>query len=135
MLLREKWIERSVVGLNDNETYIHLGNFDSIRLQIVADFIVKRVTDYVSPQNEGDRFSCEYIGGQVISLPLWFLQIQGHQLESTLKNIFAQLKRFQQEPQLKREILLKVIDDIPALIPKDFVLLPDFSQTIKNQFT
>lgn len=123
LLLREKWIERSMVGLNDNETYIHLAKFDSIRLQIVADFIVKRVTDYVSPQNEGDRFSCEYIGGQVISLPLWFLQIKGHQLESTLKNIFAQLKRFQQEPQLKQEVLLKVIDDIPALIPKDFVLL------------
>ncbi|MEH2394484.1 MAG: DUF4435 domain-containing protein [Nostoc sp.] len=123
LLLREKWIERSVVELDENETYIHLAKFDSIRLQIVADFIVKRVTDYVSKQNEGDRLSCEYIGGQVISLPLWFLQIQGHQLESTLKNIFAQLKRFQQEPQLKREILLKVIDDIPALIPKDFVLL------------
>ena len=123
LLLREKWIERSVVGLSDNETYIHLAKFDSIRLQIVADFIVKRVTPYVSSQNQEDRLPCEYIGGQVIDLPLCFLKIQGHQLEDTLKNIFPQLKKFQQEPQLKREILLKVIDDIPALVPKDFVLL------------
>lgn|GEM_PF-6074390 len=129
MLLREKWIERSVVGLNNDETYIHLGKFDSSRLQVVADFIVKKVTEHITSHNEGDTLSCEYVGGQVINLPLWFLQIQGHHLEDTLKNIFPQLRKFQQEPQLKREILLKVIDDIPALIPKDFIQL---FHTIQN---
>jgi hypothetical protein len=56
-------------------------------------------------------------------LPLWFLRIQGHQLESTLKELFPQLKRFHQEPQLKQEILSKIIGDVPELIPKDFVFL------------
>ncbi|MBE8990161.1 AAA family ATPase [Nostoc sp. LEGE 12450] len=123
LLLREKWIERSMVGLNDDETYINLGKFDSSRLQVVADFIVKKVGEHIMPQNEADKQSCEYISGQSINLPLWFLQIQGHQLEDTLKKIFPQLNRFKQEPQLKKEILSKVIDDVPELIPKDFIVL------------
>jgi hypothetical protein len=56
-------------------------------------------------------------------LPKWFLETQGHQLEKLLKDIFPKLKRFQKENELKSEIISKVIDDIPAFIPKDFVLL------------
>jgi hypothetical protein len=122
-LLREKWIDRSVVGLNDNETYIHLPNFGNTRLQIVANFIVDKVRAYAKPQTEGNKQPCEYISGQIISLPEWFLQIQGHYLEDTLKGIFQKLNRFQQEGELKREILLKVVDDIPQLLSKDFVSL------------
>jgi hypothetical protein len=42
-LLREKWIERSMIGLNDNESYIHFATFDSCRLQGIADFVVSRL--------------------------------------------------------------------------------------------
>jgi hypothetical protein len=122
-LLREKWIERSVVGINDNETYIHFPTFDNTRLQLVANFILDKVRAYAPPQAEGNKQQCEYISGQIINLPEWFLQIQGHHLEDTLKEIFPELKRFRQEGQLKREILLKVVDDIPQLLSKDFISL------------
>jgi AAA15 family ATPase/GTPase len=128
-LLREKWIERSVVGINDNETYIHFPTFDNTRLQLVANFILDKVRAYAPPQAEGNKQQCEYISGQIINLPEWFLQIQGHHLEDTLKEIFPELKRFRQEGQLKREILLKVVDDIPQLLSKDFISL---FQTIQN---
>lgn len=122
-LLREKWIKRSMVDLSDDITYVQLTKLDNVQLQVIADFIVNKVRTYVQPQTKEVHSLCEYIGGQTIQLPKWFLKIQGHQLETILKDIFPQLRRFQQEPQLKREILLKVIDDIPALIPKDFLLL------------
>lgn len=122
-LFREKWIERSTIGLNDNETYIHFATFDSSRLQGIADFVVNKVKVYVPLAPGQDRLPCQYLNGQIISLPKWFLQIQGHQLESSLKETFQQLKRFQKESQLKWEIIAKVIDDIPSLIPYDFVYL------------
>jgi ABC-type branched-subunit amino acid transport system ATPase component len=129
-LLREKWIERPTIGLNCHETYIHLAEFDNARLQLVADFIVNKVRVHSSSQPEENKISCEYFGGQIIDLPSWFLTIQGDQLEQTLKEIFQKLKRFQKESQLKQEIITKVVDDIPALIPKDFISL---FQEIQNK--
>lgn len=122
-LLREKWIERSMVCLSDDVTYVHFAKLDNLQLQTIADFIVNKVRAYLQLQIKEELSLCEYVGGQTIHLPRWFLEIQGHRLETILKEIFPQLKRFQQEPQLKREILLKVIDDVPILIPKDFLLL------------
>ncbi|MFM2311724.1 MAG: hypothetical protein RLZZ04_1000 [Cyanobacteriota bacterium] len=123
-LLREKYIKSFDMGLDENITYIDLARLDDNVLQLVADFVVEKVKIHIPPKTEGIKLSCEYLGGQLIQLPSWFLQIQGHQLEKELKEIFPQLKRFQKESQqLKKEILSKIIDDIPALIPKDFVLL------------
>jgi hypothetical protein len=40
-----------------------------------------------------------------------------------LKEAFQELKRFRKESELKLEIIAKVIDDIPSLIPYDLVCL------------
>jgi ABC-type Mn2+/Zn2+ transport system ATPase subunit len=122
-LLREKWIERSTIGLDDNENYIHFAIFDSFRLQGIADFVVDQVKAHVPLALQDEKLPCQYLNGQTINLPKWFLQLQGHQLESIFKQIFQELKRFQRESQLKSEIIAKVIDDIPSLIPYDLVCL------------
>jgi hypothetical protein len=155
LLLREKWIERSDIGLSQNETYIDFATFDSNRIQEIADFVVNRVRVhilkalyqfsmmldritrkidkgfaylhfmqlYMELVLEDEGLPCQYIGGQVINLPKWFLYTQGHDLEVTLKNVFHKLRKFQKEPDLKMEIIAKVIDDVPSLIPNDFVHL------------
>jgi len=123
-LIREKWIERDEIGFNSNETYVDIAKFDNDRLQVVANFIVSKVKNFSPPTSEEKNISCEYVGGQVISLPLWFLQIQGHELEKTLTDIFPKLRGLQKrQSQLKLEILRKVVDDIPTLIPKDLISL------------
>lgn len=122
-LLREKWIERNEIGLSQHETYINFATFGATRLQEIADFVVNKVKVHVSPASEGDTLPCQYLGGQTINLPEWFLHTQGHHLETTLKNVFHELRRFQREPDLKSEIIAKVIDDVPSLIPYDFVHL------------
>lgn len=122
-LFKDKLITREDIGLNDNETYIHITNFDNIRLQKVADFIVDKIRENLPPPNEETIQQCEYISGQSINLPEWFLRIQGHELENKLKTIFPGLKRFHQEPKLKEEILKTVADDMPQLLSKDFIPL------------
>ncbi|WP_341730839.1 AAA family ATPase [Microcoleus sp. EPA2] len=123
LLLREKWIERSEIGLSECETYINFATFDSTRLQDIADFVVNKVQLHISPAVGNDKLLCQYLGGQTINLPKWFLHRQGHDLETTLKDVFHKLKRFTKEPDLKWEIITKVIDDVPSLIPCDFLHL------------
>ncbi|PZO44938.1 MAG: AAA family ATPase [Pseudanabaena frigida] len=122
-LLREKWIKRSAIGISDDETYIHFVDFDDTRLQRIADFVVDKVKAHISPVLEDGNLPCKYLSGQIINLPKWFLKIQGHQLEKDLKEVFQQLNQFQKESQLKLEIINKVIDDVPSLIPYDLVEL------------
>ena len=130
-LLREKWIERSAIGLSVHENYTNFVTFDSTRLQEVADFVVNKVKPHILLTVEDDKLLCQYLSGQVISLPKWFLHTQGHDLETTLKNAFQELRRFQKESQLKLEIIAKVIDDVPSLIPYDFVCLLKEIQNIQ----
>jgi hypothetical protein len=129
-LLREKWIERRMIGLNDQEAYIHVSRLDSSRLQRIADFVVDKVKHHVLEAREDKNLPYHYLSGQVVNLPKWFLQMQGHQLEATLKEVFPELKRFQREPDLKLEILAKVVDDIPSLIPRDLLSLLEEIQDI-----
>lgn len=132
LLLREKWIERSEFNLEEGETYIDLGKFNTARLQEVANFVVNKIRVHLSSITNESIRTCEYIGGQKIDLPTWFLEMQGHRLEATLKQIFKQLNCFQKEGELKRTILLKVVDDIPQLISMDFIyLFQDIQNDVK----
>jgi hypothetical protein len=50
------------------------------------------------------------------------LTIKGHLLEDHIKEIWRQLNRYTREGELKSEVIDKVIDDLPELIPKDILL-------------
>lgn len=123
LLLREKWIVRGAVGLDDHETYSHLATFDDFRLQMLADFIVNKVRSHVATPLNDENIACQYLNGRTLNLPKWFLRIQGHQLEAVLKEAFQELNRFQKEPDLKLEIIAKVVDDVPTLLPYDLLSL------------
>ncbi|MCP4295807.1 MAG: hypothetical protein GY786_09390, partial [Proteobacteria bacterium] len=62
-----------------------------------------------------------YVGGNVIRISNLLLVNQGHLLEERIKDAFPQLKRYQLEGQLKKEIILKVIDDIPEFLSTDLL--------------
>lgn len=128
-LLREKWIDRSTLGLCEEEVYTQIALFGSDRLQRLANFIVHKLEANSTSQVEDTRQECEYVGEQKIDLPTWLLHMQGHELESLLKQTFPELNRFRQEGQLNQEILLKVVDDMPTLLSKDFI---DLFQQIQS---
>lgn len=122
-LIREKFVERSTFGLSEDEKYADFEDFDNTRLQSIVDFIASKVSSLLPSEKGGSTLKCEYVGGQQVNIPVWFLGIQGHKLEDTLKQIFPQLNRFRGEVELKREILRKVVDDLPHLLSIDFVSL------------
>ena len=124
-LLREKFIDRDRIkfGLDEGDRYTDFNNFSDTKLQIIADSIVNQVRTKVDASHDTDLHETEYVCGRKIRLPSWFLKIQGHELEAFIKELFPQLKRFQREGVLKREIINKVIDDIPEFIPRDILII------------
>jgi AAA domain, putative AbiEii toxin, Type IV TA system len=122
-LLLEGCITRDMIGLEQHETYFHLPTFENNRLQIVANFMVDKLKKF-KPENYQDETKiCQYVNGKSVDLPSWFLEIQGHHLEDTLKSIFDELKKHKREADLKKAIINKIIDHIPLLIPMDFLSL------------
>lgn len=126
-LLREKFIRRESIGLRPNENYTDFKNFEDGHIQQIADYIEGRIRpEYEHSRREMDfnrvaQQKVVYVGGNTIRISNLLLVNQGHVLEERIKDAFPQLKRYQVEGQLKKEIILKVIDDIPEFISIDLL--------------
>lgn len=127
-LLRERFITREDLYLNNNETYADFKNLSQIQLQTISDFITNKIQSLVNP-TDAAKFTVKYLSGMELEVPQWYLIQQGHNLENHIKNAFPQLQRFRDEGTLKKEIINKVVDDIPELIPLDILELFQLIQT------
>ncbi len=122
LLFRERIISRQDLGLKNNESYADFKNLSVSELQFVADFLITKLEETLSPIDTIKETS-RYINGIELSLPRWYLIHQVHNLETHLKNTFPQLKRFAKEGDLKKEVISKIIDDILELIPHDILVI------------
>ncbi len=128
LLLREKYIGREELGLSTDETYIDLKNFDSEKLQTIADIILNKLHPFLTDKEalaiEGFK-EVALLNNLKINLPNWFLLHQGHKLEEAYIKAFDDLKtsKKNKEELLKLEIINKVIDDIPELMSVDILNL------------
>lgn len=104
--------------LQDRENYFHLRDFDNDRLQRVTDAVATALGFSLI-----DLISVNYANGRTVQVPQAYLHLRGHDLESKIKTTFLELKRFHQEPKLKEEILHKILEDMPELLPFDFITL------------
>lgn len=121
-LVREKFIDKTKLGLNDKERYTDFDNFEETRLQTIADYIIQEIAAKVSDKTEITLKEIHYINAKKIKVPHWFLKHQGHELEKIIKEQFNELKRFQKE-DLKKEMISKIIDDIPGFIAQELLEL------------
>ncbi|MEM9833512.1 MAG: ATP-binding protein [Bacteroidota bacterium] len=122
-LLREKFLPKMELGLRDNETYIDLRNFDDSKLQYIVDVISNKVKSIFQEPVDESLIVSSLINGRSVKIPKWYILYQGHELEKQLKSSFPHLNRFQREGDLKKEIISKVIDDIPEILSEDLLYL------------
>jgi AAA domain, putative AbiEii toxin, Type IV TA system len=120
-LLREKFIDRTELGLTEGDRYTDFLHFEDAKLQAIADFITDKISPRIADKSDADLQEIEYVNGRRVNAPSWLLKVQGHELEGIIKSLFPQLNRYQREGELKREIMNKVIDDIPEFIPADIL--------------
>jgi hypothetical protein len=128
LLLREKNITREDLGLKKNENYSDFKNLSVSELQFVSDFVTGRLAAEIKP-TDGVKDKTKYLNGIELDIPKWYLLHQGHELEAHLKKAFPPLNKYVREGDLKKEVILKVIDDIPELIPYDIFDLLKSIQT------
>lgn len=134
LLLREKsealntFVKPDRPLLEGRENYFDLQKFDNERLQRVADVVITALGFSLA-----DLVQVSYVNGCEVQVPQEYLQLRGHNLEERIKTVFPELKRFHQEPKLKQEILHKILEEIPELLPADFVtLLADIQGASNN---
>jgi ABC-type Mn2+/Zn2+ transport system ATPase subunit len=122
ILLSERIIERTDLGLTNNETYSEFRNLSNTQLQFMSDFIMGRVSDKFDTTKSVTK-RVVYVNKSEVMVPEWYLENQGHALEAIIKAKFPQLNKFNKEEGLKKEIIYKIIDDIPEFIPHDLLIL------------
>jgi len=123
LLLREKLVSREKLGLLDGETYVDLRDFDNFRLQKLTDGVLAELG--FAPVQEGQLTTIHYFNGRSVQAPVAYLTERGHTLEEEhIKKRFPQLLQLgKRATDLKSTMLEKVLDDVPGLLPADFVSL------------
>lgn len=120
-LIREKIFTRMELGLNENETYTDFKNFSNEKLQKIADKFFDKINKEFGVQPNSDKVKINYVSGKEIEVFDWYLKYCGHELEDKLKTIFKQFQKYQKRNGFKEEMLTKIVDDIPELIPQDIL--------------
>ncbi|AUD00966.1 ATP-dependent nuclease [Spirosoma pollinicola] len=122
LLLRSKLIDRSDLGLQNDQNHTDFKTLPVGRLQAISDFIVDKVQSVASAQ-AGEKKTVQLINNLQIEIPIWYLQFQGHDLEELIIKAFPKLHEIKRgkEEALKLEIINKIIDEIPMLVSVDIL--------------
>jgi hypothetical protein len=119
-LIREQLITTHELNIDEEQKYWDFPRFGNDTLQIIVDSIIDIIFPYKS---DCKNRSCKYMNKKLVQIPIWYLEMQGHDLETQIINKFPKLKRFKRGNDLKSDLISKVFNDIPELIPEDFFIL------------
>ncbi len=123
LLLREKAFSPELFGLPLNFRYTDAMTLSHTYLQGLADRVITDVASTSIFPNDHSFVNFHYLNDMYISAPKWLAHMQGHLLETKLKEAYPRLNRYQKEPDLKMEIITKVVDDFPQITPLSIVTL------------
>lgn len=131
LLLREKLIEKSDLGLTDEQNYTDIGHMDNTRLQSISNVIVSKIGAQVNPTENLNEIPVTYVGGAEIKIPNWYLIHHGHELEDKILKAYPGLNKLKKDKEelLKLEMIDKIIDDMPGMIPMDILEAFKFIQS------
>jgi hypothetical protein len=123
LLVREKQ-DQQIPGLSDIldgiGTWRGLDRASSNTLQKFVDLALGALD---AEPDAGDRIDCPLVGGETISLPVWFCHTPGHRLYGLWTAAVPFLQSYGGEEALKREILRRVVADVPGLLSVDLLNL------------
>lgn len=111
--IREAKIPPAEIGLENFNCFADLQNINKTDCQIIIDYVLTKLnlkTENITTYSTLDNIELE-ISGE-------FNNLQGHNLEELYKKNFPFLNSYHQEEKLKIDVLNKVFNDFPKLIPK-----------------
>lgn len=124
LLWRENYVDATFFGLASGIKYYEVINFEATQLQRIVDAIIEKLNLIINP-NDSTINKYQTIEGIELSLPKWFLEHQGHQLEEYYIKAFPKLNEVKKGKEwlLKETIITKVIADFSKLAPVDLVTI------------
>ena len=101
-----------------------IGNESNEFLQKIVDWFFSKYYEVHKMSDEiiKNVSEVEYLNGKRIIMPIWFLEFQGHDYETRLKQVFKALEKYTSEGQLQQEIAT-IVGKCYPFIPKDSELL------------
>ncbi|EJG2369076.1 AAA family ATPase [Vibrio parahaemolyticus] len=128
-LIREKFVDKEEYGLSYTENFYDIKSFTADRLQCIVDTFLTDISEIKPKDASHETQTCLLENELTVEMPIWYLRLQGHDLEGYLKNKYKQLLRFRKEGELKNEIVHKLYDDIPEIFSRD---LSDLFSSIRD---
>ncbi|MGB2923905.1 MAG: AAA family ATPase [Limnothrix sp.] len=139
LLFRDRFVNRDYLGLMQDQNHFDFKKLDSQKLQEISNIICAEIKEYLLQTSNKKSLEeleieqsidtketkkCKYVGGFTLDLPVWFLHINGHHIEEKIiKGVYPKLNKYHRDNQLKKAITDTVYDDLPDLIPYEFVEL------------
>jgi predicted ATPase len=110
--------------LNFDEVYTQydLSDETNERLQEIWDWFIKKIEDKFSVLKSGPLEEISYYNGRKVSVPQWFLKMQGHEIEAKLRVVFLSLDKFTSEGDLQNNLSIIMAKCFP-LVPFESIEL------------
>jgi len=112
------------LGVEKTINQYSIGNEPDEFLQKISDWFFSKYYEVHNTDEEAisKLTEVEYSNGKKIKMPIWFLELQGHDYETRLKQVFPALNKFTREGQLQQEITT-IVGKCYPFIPKDSEIL------------
>lgn len=118
LLMAEKIKKPDFFGLKEDLKVYEILNQNEEDLQKIINALLKEVNNELQI-DLNDKINYTTIGGIELVLPRGFVEYQGHNLEEKYLKAFPELNKLKRndEKALKMEVLNKVIEEFPKLVP------------------
>lgn len=119
-LIRESHVQAEEIESIPRISYLKIANLQAQEYQSLAIYVIEKVAKALNDKQDDSAVQVGYVGGRSISIPRWYLEMNGHELENSLKTAFPPLRRFRNENDLKSDLIKKAATDYPEFIPVEF---------------
>lgn len=122
-LIREAKVTPETIGLSSKFRYVSSDRLNSNELQKITNYILNKIISELEYTPSLETKECQYINGNKIELPIWFLEFHGHELEKIIVRTFPELNSIRPKQGSNKQLkigLLEILEDFPMLLSIDF---------------
>ena len=110
----------SDVGLSPEVGYLDLKSMNSAEHQRIVNAVERKVLK-LGDDEFGGRIECDYVGGTCCEISKAYLSMNGHQLETIVKESFPVLNQYQNTGALIMKIIDPIVFDMSEIVPVELV--------------
>ena len=95
----------SEIGLDETYNQYQLGNEKDLAEKAIEWFFEKFYNKFpMSGELQQNKRTVKFLNGMEFLIPIWYLEFQGHDLESKLKTVFPALEKYRNEGELQKNL-------------------------------